>query len=304
MRIVFIGTPDFAATILARLQETGHQVICTYSRPPRPAGRGKPPRKGSVHVLAEKAGIPVRTPVSLKNAGEQAAFADLEADIAVVAASGLILPQPVLDAPRLGCINLHASLLPRWRGAAPIQRAIMAGDAVTGVTVMQMEAGLDTGPILMERTVPIGPGDTAGSLHDTLAVLAAALTVEALAALEAGILAPVQQGEADVTYAAKIDKAEARIDWSKPAGEIDRNIRGLSPFPGAWCEIGGERVKILLSKTTNGNGAPGTMLDDDLAIAGGSGAVRLLRLQRAGKAAMDAADFLRGRQVPVGMVLG
>ncbi len=231
-------------------------------------------------------------------------FAALGLDAAVVVAYGQILPQPALDAPRLGCVNLHASLLPRWRGAAPIQRAIMAGDAETGVAVMQMEAGLDTGPVLAEARTPIGAGDTAGTLHDRLAAMGAELMVETLAALEAGAVRPTPQPAEGVTYAAKIDKAEARIDWTRPAAELDRHIRGLSPAPGAWTELAGERVRVLMSRAEAGQGPPGTVLDDALLVACGQAALRLTRLQRAGRAAADAADLLRGFPVPAGTRLG
>ncbi|WP_111429339.1 methionyl-tRNA formyltransferase [Rhodobacteraceae bacterium DSL-40] len=298
MRLIFMGTPDFSVAALDALVAAGHEILCVYSQPPRPAGRGKKPRPSPVQARAEALGLPVRHPVSLKGAEAQADFAALGADLAVVVAYGLILPQAVLDAPARGCLNIHASLLPRWRGAAPIQRAIMAGDAETGVCIMQMEAGLDTGPVLLRGSLAIGPEDTAGDLHDRLAGLGATLIVAALAELDG--LRPEAQPEAGVTYAAKIDKAEAKIDWSRSAAEIDRQIRGLSPFPGAWAEIGGERVKLLLSTVADGSGPAGTVLDDDLRVACGTGALRLLRLQRAGKGAMAARDFLRGFPVAAG----
>ena len=297
MRIAFMGTPDFAARILAELawwcHAEGHRLVAVYSQPPREAGRGKKPQPTPVHKLAESLGIPVSTPENLKDPSEQAAFAALNLDVAIVAAYGLILPKTILDAPRLGCLNVHASLLPRWRGAAPIQRAIMAGDAVTGICIMRMEEGLDTGPVYRRREVSIGPEMIAGELHDALADLGGAPLFEALADLQAGI-APVPQPEGGVTYAKKIDKAEARIDWSRPAVEVDRQIRGLSPFPGAWFEVRGERIKALRSRIAAGGGAPGTVLDDELIIACGNGAVQLTELQRAGKSAMDAATLLRG----------
>ena len=298
MRVIFMGTPDFSVPVLDALVEAGHDVICVYCQPPRPAGRGKKDRPTPVHARALELGLQVRHPESLKGADEHEAFAALQADVAVVVAYGLILPQAVLDAPRHGCLNIHASLLPRWRGAAPIHRAIMAGDAETGVCIMQMEAGLDTGPVLLRESLAIGPEDTAGDLHDRLAGLGAELIVAALAELDG--LRPEAQPEAGVTYAAKIDKAEAKIDWSRSAAEIDRQIRGLSPFPGAWAEIGGERVKLLLSTVADGSGPAGTVLDDDLRVACGTGALRLLRLQRAGKGAMAARDFLRGFPVAAG----
>ena len=301
MRVIFMGTPDFSVPVLDALVEAGHEVAAVYCQPPRPAGRGKKDRSSPVQARAEELGLPVRHPVSLKGAEEQAAFAALDADVAVVVAYGLILPQAVLDAPRAGCLNIHASLLPRWRGAAPIQRAIMAGDAETGVCIMQMEAGLDTGPVLLREAVTIGPEETAGDLHDRLSALGARLIVEALARL--GDLVPEPQPEAGVTYAAKIDKAEARVDWHRPAEEVDRCIRGLSPFPGAWCMAGGERVKLLASRLTEGQGAPGEVLDGAATVACGRGAVRLLRLQRAGRAAQDAGEFLRGMALAPGMRL-
>jgi methionyl-tRNA formyltransferase len=251
-----------------------------------------------VHVLAEGKHIRVLTPERLKDEIELERFRSFEADAAVVVAYGLLLPTQFLEAPARGCFNLHASLLPRWRGAAPIQRAIMAGDAETGVSIMRMEAGLDTGPVLMRDAIQIAPHDTAGSLHDRLAALGARLIVEALARLDT--LVPAPQPEAGVTYAAKIDKTEARVDWTRPGAEIDRLIRGLSPFPGAWAHLGGERVKLLLSERVEGSGAPGEVLDDRLAIACGDGAIRLMRLQRAGKLSVDAGEFLRGFAVPAG----
>jgi methionyl-tRNA formyltransferase len=304
MRVVFMGTPEFAVPALEALVAAGHEVACVYCQPPRPAGRGKALRPGPVHRRAMQMGLPVRHPARLRDPAEQAAFAALGAEVAVVAAYGLILPEAVLDAPARGCLNIHASLLPRWRGAAPIQRAIMAGDAETGVCIMAMEAGLDTGPVLMRRAVPIGPRDTSGTLHVGLAALGAEMIVDALARLDA--LVPVPQSEAGVTYAAKIDKAEARVDWTRPAAEVDRLIRGLSPFPGAWCDIGGERVKLLLSEVAEGlpGAVPGTVLDDRLTVACGTGAVRITEVQRAGRAAAPAEAVLRGFPVPAGSVLG
>ena len=298
MRLVFMGSPEFSVPVLDALIAAGHEVAAVYCQPPRPAGRGKKDRPTPVHARALELGLEVRHPKSLRTAEAQAEFAGFAAEIAVVVAYGLILPQAVLDAPARGCLNIHASLLPRWRGAAPIQRAIMAGDAETGVCIMQMEAGLDTGPVLLRESLAIGPEDTAGDLHDRLAGLGAELIVAALAELDG--LRPEAQPEAGVTYAAKIDKAEAKIDWSRSAAEIDRQIRGLSPFPGAWAEIGGERVKLLLSTVADGSGPAGTVLDDDLRVACGTGALRLLRLQRAGKGAMAARDFLRGFPVAAG----
>ncbi|MGD1925237.1 MAG: methionyl-tRNA formyltransferase [Paracoccaceae bacterium] len=303
MRLAFMGTPEFAVPVLQALVEAGHDVVRVYSQPPRRAGRGKTLRPSPVHAAAEAAGIEVETPESFRDDAVLQGFEALALDAAIVVAYGQILPQRALDAPRLGCLNLHASLLPRWRGAAPIQRAIMAGDAETGVAVMQMEAGLDTGPVLAEARVPIDADDTAGTLHDRLAGIGAPLVVSTLAALDDGRIAARVQPEEGVTYAAKIDKAEARIDWTRPANEVDRLIRGLSPFPGAWCEVAGERVKILISAIKDGEGAPGTVLDDALLIACGSGAVHLTQLQRAGKAAARAEDLLRGFPVAAGTVL-
>ncbi|MFO1106109.1 MAG: methionyl-tRNA formyltransferase [Amaricoccus sp.] len=298
MRLIVMGTPDFAVAPLRALAAAGHEIACVYSQPARPAGRGQQPRPSPVQAAAEALGLPVRTPRTFRDEADRADFAAVGADLAVVAAYGLILPQPVLDAPRLGCLNIHASLLPRWRGAAPIQRAILAGDAETGICIMGMEAGLDTGPVWLRQAIPIGPRDTAGSLHDRLAALGARLIVEALARHDA--LVPAPQAAAGVTYAAKIDKAEARIDWSRPGIEIDRTIRGLAPFPGAWCGFGGERVKLLLSEPAEGSGPPGTVLDDALRVACGHGAVRLLTLQRAGAKPLPAAAFLRGHPVAAG----
>lgn len=298
MRVVFMGTPDFSVPVLDALIEAGHEIAAVYCQPPRPAGRGKKDRPTPVHARALELGLEVRHPVSLKGSEAQADFAALGADVAVVVAYGLILPQAVLDTPRHGCLNIHASLLPRWRGAAPIHRAIMAGDAETGICIMQMEAGLDTGPVLLRAATPIGAEETTGALHDRLSAMGAALIVEALARLPE--LMPELQPEDGVTYAAKIDKGEARLDWTRPAVEIDRQIRGLSPFPGAWTEIVGERVKLLASRLAEGKGDPGEVLDDALTVACGKGAVALTRLQRAGKGAQDADIFLRGWPVPKG----
>ncbi|OWU86068.1 methionyl-tRNA formyltransferase [Oceanicola sp. 22II-s10i] len=298
MRIVFMGTPDFSVPVLDALVDAGHEIAAVYCQPPRPAGRGKKDRPTPVHARAEALGLTVRHPVSLKKEPEQAEFAALGAEIAVVVAYGLILPQAILDAPTRGCLNIHASLLPRWRGAAPIHRAIMAGDAETGICIMQMEAGLDTGPVLLREETEIGAEETTGELHDRLAVMGAGLIVQALARID--MLIPEAQPEEGVTYAHKIDKAEARIDWTKPAAEVDRLIRGLSPFPGAWCEVGGERLKLLGSHLASGNGTAGTTLDDALTVACGDGALRITRLQRAGKGPQDGESFLRGMPVPAG----
>jgi len=295
MRLVFMGTPDFSVPALEALVAAGHEVAAVYCQPPRPAGRGKRERPSPVQLRAEALGLPVRHPVSLKAAEAQADFAALRADLAVVVAYGLILPQAVLEAPRLGCLNIHASLLPRWRGAAPIHRAIMAGDAETGISIMRMEAGLDTGPVLLTRAVRIGGGETTGDLHDRLARLGAEAIVEALDRL--GELEPVAQPEAGVTYAAKIDKAEARVDWSLPARQVARQIRGLSPFPGAWTLIGGERVKLLRAVAVEAEGAAGEILAP-LVIGCGTGAVRLDEIQREGKRAMPVEQALRGWVLP------
>jgi methionyl-tRNA formyltransferase len=303
MRLAFMGTPDFAVPVLEALADAGHRIARVYSQPPRPAGRGKALRPSPVQAKADALGLTVATPGSFRDPDVLAAFTALEVDAAVVVAYGLILPQAALDAPRLGCFNLHASLLPRWRGAAPIQRAIMAGDTETGVCVMRMEAGLDTGPVLACRTTPIVPEDTAATLHDRLAQIGAPLMLETLAALNAGTVTAVPQTDQGVTYATKIDKAEARLDWNRDAVSLGAHIRGLSPFPGAWCEIGGERVKLLMAKPEDGAATPGQVLDDRLLVACGTGALRLVTLQRAGKGPMDAATFLRGRPVPVGTQL-
>lgn len=302
MKLVFMGTPAFSVPVLEALVDDGHDIVAVYCQPPRPAGRGKKDRPTPVHARALELGLDVRHPVSLKDNDAQSEFAALHADIAVVVAYGLILPQAVLDAPLKGCLNIHASLLPRWRGAAPIHRAIMAGDATTGVCIMQMEAGLDTGPVLLRQTTDIATSDTTDILHDHLSALGAQAIVTVLASLDR--LVPEVQSQDGVTYAHKIDKSEARIDWALPAVEVDRKIRGLSAFPGAWCEVNGQRVKILGSSLVDAQGTVGEVLsggpEGSLTIACGTGAVRLLRLQRAGKGAQDAAVFLRGNPVPVG----
>lgn len=295
MKLAFMGTPDFSVPALDALVGAGHRIACVYTQPPRPAGRGKTDRPTPVHRRALDLGLPVRHPVSLKGFQEQADFANLETDVAVVVAYGLLLPQAILDAPEHGCLNIHASLLPRWRGAAPIHRAVMAGDKQTGVCIMQMEAGLDTGPILMRDSLPIGDEDTTGDLHRCLAAMGARLIVEALANL--ADLAPRPQPENGATYARKIDKTEARIDWTRPAIDIDRLIRGLSPFPGAWCDVGGERVKLLRSRLADGAADPGRHLGG-FRIACGSGAIQILQAQRQGKRPMSASDLLRGLVLP------
>ncbi len=301
MRVIFMGTPEFSVPVLDALVEAGHEIAAVYSQPPRPAGRGKKDRPSPVQARAEALGLDVRYPVSLKSAEALADFDAFEADVAVVVAYGLILPQAILDAPARGCLNIHASLLPRWRGAAPIHRAIMAGDAETGVCIMQMEAGLDTGPVVLREAIAIGGEETTAHLHDRLSALGATLIVQALDALDQ--LTPEPQPETGVTYAAKIDKAEARIDWTRPAAEVDRQIRGLSPFPGAWFEHAGQRIKALGSTLVTGAGAAGEVLDADLHVACGEGAVALTRLQRAGKGAQDVDVFQRGAQVAKGTIL-
>jgi len=291
MRIIFMGTPDFSVPILDALAEAGHEIAAVYSQPPRPAGRGKKDRPSPVQKRAEELGLMVRHPISLRNEEAQAEFDALKADIAVVVAYGLILPQVILDAPAKGCLNIHASLLPRWRGAAPIHRAIMAGDAQTGVCIMQMEAGLDTGPVLLRNATPIGADETTGALHDRLSEMGATSIVEALAKLDD--LTAEKQPETGVTYAEKIDKSEARVDWSRSAVEVDRQIRGLSPFPGAWCDVAGERVKLLGSTLGQGSGRAGDILKG-FEIACGTGSVIISKAQRAGKRAMSAKDVLKG----------
>jgi len=308
MRLAFLGTPDFAVAALTAIVAAGHEVAMVYAQPPAPRGRGQDLRPSPVQAFAQKHGLPVRTPASMRDPDEIAAFAALKLDVAVVVAFGQILPGEVLDAPRLGSVNLHASLLPRWRGAAPIQRAIMAGDRVTGIQAMRMTEGLDEGPILLSESLRIDALETAGTLHDRLAAVGARLAVAALAGLEQGTLTATPQAEDGVTYAKKIRPKETRIDWSKPATEVDRRIRGLSPFPGAWfmapSDKGPVRVKALLSTCEDGEGAPGTALDERLLIACGTGAVRLLRAQREGRAAQHAETFLRGFALPAGKVVG
>lgn len=300
MRIIFMGSPAFAVPTLDALVEAGHEVAAAYCQPPRPAHRGKRLQPTAVHARAEQLGLPVRTPARLRSPEEQEAFAALDAEIAVVAAYGLILPQPILDAPARGCVNVHASLLPRWRGAAPIHRAILAGDAVTGVTIMQMEAGLDTGPMLLRGELPVGRRNS-GELTAELAKLGARLMADYLA--DPASYPPEPQPEQGVTYAAKIDKAEARIDWTQPAEQVERQVRAFAPAPGAWFEVAGERLKLLAAEVTDGSGRPGEVLDGALTIACGSGAIRPTLIQRAGRGPMSVADLLRGFAVPVGTVL-
>ncbi|GAA0864820.1 methionyl-tRNA formyltransferase [Sphingopyxis soli] len=302
MRIAFMGTPPFAVPTLAALHAAGHEIACIYTQPPRPAQRGKKLQQSAVHVWADEHGLPVRTPKSLRNEEAQAEFAALDLDIAVVAAYGLILPQAILDAPREGCLNVHGSILPRWRGAAPVQRAILAGDAETGVTIMQMDVGLDTGAMRLVETTPVA-GKTAGLLTDELAEMGALMMVKVLSDLHA--FPPVPQPDDGVTYAAKIDKSEARLDFLTSAVQVERQIRAFNPMPGAFFELGGERYKILAAEVvhpaeTVAGAAPGVTLDDALTIACNPGAIRAMRVQRAGKPAMDAAELLRGRPVPMG----
>ncbi|MBI3445842.1 MAG: methionyl-tRNA formyltransferase [Magnetospirillum sp.] len=305
MKLVFMGTPDFSVPILESLLEAGHQVVCVYSQPPRPAGRGHKEQPTPVHAFAQARGLPVRTPKSLKSPEAQAEFAALGADMAVVAAYGLILPQAVLDAPRLGCLNVHASLLPRWRGAAPIQRALLAGDAETGVTIMQMDAGLDTGAMLLRESILLAPDTNASWLHDMLAAMGARMIVEAVARLEEDEPLPATpQPTEGVTYAHKLAKDEGLLDWSLPAAQLERKVRALNPWPGVWFEMGGERIKVLDAALLPGDGAPGTVLDDQLTIACGKFALRPLKVQRAGKGVLTTGEMLRGHAIPKGTVLG
>jgi methionyl-tRNA formyltransferase len=300
MRIVFMGTPAFAVPTLMALHEAGHEIAAAYTQPPRPAGRGKQLQVSPVQAAAEALDIEVRHPETLRDLEPQADFLALEPDVAVVAAYGLMLPQPILAGPVHGCLNVHASLLPRWRGAAPIQRAILAGDHVTGVTIMQMERGLDTGPMLASARVPI-EDKTSGELHAELAEIGARLMVETLAELDRR--KPEPQSELGAIYAPKIDKSEARFDWTSSAEQIEREVRAFAPFPGAWFEFDGERIKVLRARVIGVNGAPGTVLDEELTVACGDAAIRPLTMQRAGRPAMSAEEFLRGKPVPVGTVL-
>ena len=309
MRIAFLGTPDFALAALRRLAAGGEQEIaCVYSQPPAPRGRGQTLKPSPVHAFALEQGLPVRTPASMRDPGEVLAFQALELDAAVVVAFGQILPREVIEAPVFGTFNLHGSLLPRWRGAAPIQRAVMAGDPLTGVEVMRLTEGLDEGPVLASESLRIGPLDTAGTVHDRMAAIGADLLARTLPRIEAGTAVETPQAEDGVTYAKKIRPKEARIDWARDGVEIDRKIRGLSPFPGAWfllpTDKGPVRVKALLSAYEDADGAPGTVLDDRLLVATGEGAVRLLRVQREGRGPQDADVFLRGTAVAAGTVLG
>ncbi len=304
MRLAFMGTPEFAVPSLAELIASGHEIVAVYSQPPRPKGRGQKLTPSPVHAFAEAMGLPVFTPESMKSPQAIADFQSLDLDAACVVAYGQILKPEVLAAPRLGCFNLHGSLLPRWRGAAPIQRAIMAGDRETGVQIMRMTEGLDEGNILLGEVMPINPDDTSATLAERMAVTGATLWTRALAAIERGGVTDTEQ-VGEPTYARKITPAEARIDWTRPAAEIDAQIRGLSPFPGAWCEApDGTRMKVLMSRLEAGQGEPGAVLDDGLLIACGEGAVRLVRVQREGRAAQEASEFLKGFAIAAGSQLG
>ena len=306
LRLVFMGTPDFAVTILGGLVQAGHEIACVYSQPPRPAGRGHKERPSPVQAYAEARNIPVRTPKTLRTPETQSDFAALKADVAVVAAYGLILPKPILEAPRLGCINVHASLLPRWRGAAPIHHAILAGDTQTGVSIMQMDEGLDTGPVLLAESLPIGAEATTGELHDALAALGRHLIVEAVEGRATGCLSPKPQPADGATYATKIAPNAGHLDWTRPAVELERLVRAFTPWPGAWFQQGEQRMKVTAVETTDRvvGLETGTVQDDRLAVACGDGALRVLRLQRPGKAPMDADAFLRGFPLPYGTRLG
>jgi len=300
LRLAFMGSPEFAVPTLEAILAAGHDVACVYSQPPREKGRGKQVQRTPIHELADARGLQVRTPADFRKAEDREAFAALGLDAAVVVAYGLLLPKPILDAPRLGCWNLHGSILPRWRGAAPIHRAVMAGDKETGVQVMGMEIGLDTGPVMLTAKTPISETDTMGDVHDRLSEAGAALMVEGLKRLEAGTAVLTPQTEEKLTIAGKVSPGEARIDWSKPGKDVGAHIRGLSPFPGAWFELGGQRIKALNAVAAEGRGEPGQVLDDMLLVACGQGAVRLTRLQRAGKGAMTAEEFQRGAKIAKG----
>ncbi len=305
LRLAFMGTPDFALPALLGLIEVGHEVAAVYTQPPREAGRGQQPRRSPVHATAFARGLEVRTPATLRSQEEQAAFASLGLDAAVVVAYGLLLPKPILSAPRLGCLNIHASLLPRWRGAAPIQRALMAGDAETGITIMQMDEGLDTGPILLQESLPVTPEDDAGTLHDKLAAMGARLILRSVADLASAASAPRAQPVEGMTYAAKLTRDDERLDWRRPANELARQVRALSPRPGAWFATNGDRVKVLAAERIGQmlDTEPGLVVDDRLTVACGNGALRITRLQRAGRAPMPADEFLRGYRLPRGTVL-
>jgi methionyl-tRNA formyltransferase len=303
LKLAYMGTPDFAVPGLAALVEAGHKVAAVYTQPSRRAGRGQKERPSPVHAFAKKYGLPVRMPSTFRDEATQAEFAAFGLDVAVVAAYGLILPLPVLAAPRLGCINVHASLLPRWRGAAPIQRAILAGDTETGISIMMMEEGLDTGPVLRMESLPIGPETTAGELHDALATLGGRMIETVLGDFDSGHIVLKPQDDVGTNYAKKIEKFEAKINWVEEAPMVARRIHAFAPWPGAWFKLGGERVKALAAQIETGDGAPGEVLDDALRIACGSGTVRLHRLQREGKKPSAAEDFLRGRPVATGTIL-
>ncbi len=301
LRLVFMGTPTFAVPSLTALVEAGHQLVCAYSQPARPAGRGKRPRPSPVQTAAESYGITVRTPESLRTDAEQSVINDFDADAVVVVAYGLLLPKPVLEAPRFGCLNVHASLLPRWRGAAPIQRALLAGDTQTGVSIMRLDEGLDTGPVLMQRSMGITGDDTTGTLHDRLAELGAELIVDTLSKLSHEHLVAVDQDDDEATYAAKIERSETELDWKNSAAQLDRQVRALAPVPGAWFRLGTERIKVFACEPVAvKSGIPGEILDDTLTVACGEGALRLRRLQREGRKVMDADAFLRGQAMPPG----
>jgi methionyl-tRNA formyltransferase len=301
MRLAFMGSPEFAVPTLRALHAAGHEIAAVYCQPPRPAGRGQAVRRCPVHVEADVLGLPVRTPARLRaDTAEHTAFVALDLDAAVVAAYGLILPPPMLDAPRQGCLNIHASLLPRWRGAAPIHAAVLAGDAETGVTIMQMDAGLDTGAMLLRKSVPIGPTTTTAGLHDILAAMGAQIVLRALT----GSPSPVPQPAEGVTYAPKLTREDGRLDWAKEALAIDRQVRAYDPWPGTFTQLNGAVLKVLAARPAEGAGSPGTTLDDRLTIACGAGALRLTRVQAAGRAAMDADAFLRGHRIPAGTLFG
>ena len=310
-RLVFMGSADFSVPVLDALIAAGHEIIAVYSQPPRPADRGQREKSSTVHAFAHRKGLDVRTPETFEDENEQAAFKALfkarGADGAVVVAYGLRLPKVVFDAPRLGCLNVHASLLPRWRGAAPIQRAILEGDTVTGISIMQIDEGMDTGPVLLARKVPITADTTAGTLHDELAALGAEMIVEALAGLEAGTLKPVPQGTEGVTHAGKLSRADGRLDWRRPADELERRVRALNPWPGVWVKYEGERIKVLTAAVEEGapgggetGTLPGTLIDDTLGVTTGAGVLRLLRVQRAGRDPQDVETFILGYPMPAG----
>lgn len=315
LRLVFMGSPEFSVPVLAALMDAGHDIVCVYSQPPKPAGRGQKERPSRAHALALEKGLTVRTPESFKGAEEQAAFVDLGADACVVVAYGLILPKAVIEAPDLGCLNVHASLLPRWRGAAPMQHAIMAGDAETGVTIMKIEPELDSGPILKTGKVPITNATTTEILHDTLAGMGGPLMLDVLEGLARGTLEPEPQGDDGVTYAPKLGRGDGRLDWSLSAAELERRVRALNPWPGVWFEHGGDRIKVLAADVAEGKPgrepgtpapgtpAPGTLVDDVLGVACGSGVLRLARVQRAGRDAQDAGAFLLGFPMAAGTKL-